>query len=195
MMVEVSENRLRLVGKKYPMAFDEIYNLYGKKVLNLAYRLTGNEEVAKDLTQDVFVKIFQNLKDFHNKSQLYTWIYRIAMNHFINHFKRERKRFWMNLLDGSVMDLLNKNEIYKTNQINLSPEIIIEKGEREKIVLSIINSLPIKYRIPLYLQRYEDMSLEEIASVLDITVNAVESRIHRAKKKLIVKFEPWLKYL
>jgi len=80
------------------------------------------------------------------------------------------------------MDLLNKKEIYKTDQNNLSPETIIEKGEREKIVLSIINSLPMKYRVPLYLQRYESMSLEEIALILNITINAMESRIYRAKK-------------
>lgn len=181
-MVEVTEKSSALVVKEFAMTFDEIYNLYGKKVLNLAYRLTGNEELAKDLTQDIFVKIFQNLEGFQNKSQLYTWIYRITMNHCINHLKRERKRFWLDLLDRRVMDLLNKKQIYKTDQNNLSPETIIEKGEREKIVLSIINSLPMKYRVPLYLQRYESMSLEEIALILDITVNAVESRIHRAKK-------------
>jgi RNA polymerase sigma-70 factor (ECF subfamily) len=84
-MVEVTEKSSALVVKEFAMTFDEIYNLYGKKVLNLACRLTGNEELAKDLTQDIFVKIFQNLEGFQNKSQLYTWIYRIAMNHCINH--------------------------------------------------------------------------------------------------------------
>ena len=87
-------------------AFEEIYEAYAERVLNLAYRLTGNEEVARDLTQDIFIRVYEKLGTFEGKSHVYTWIYRIAVNHIFNHLKRERRYRWLSLLDRDVSDAL-----------------------------------------------------------------------------------------
>ena len=76
-----------------------------------------------------------------------------------------------------------------------SPAQILEDSEREKIVKSMINELPAKYRVPFTLFKFEEMSYKEIAESMEISLSAVTTRIHRARKQLIKKLEPWLKYL
>lgn len=180
------------------MTFEEIYRLYGKKVLNLAYRFTGSEETARDLTQDVFVKVYQNLSTFQGKSQIYTWIYRVAVNHCLNFLKKERKWRLLSLLDQKISDAVRSDHL----QTELpdpaeqsSPAQMLEKAEREIIVRTRVNDLPLKYRAPLVLQRYEGMNNREIAEVLSLSLGTVETRIHRAKKMLIKKLEPWVTHL
>jgi RNA polymerase sigma-70 factor (ECF subfamily) len=180
------------------MKFEEIYREYGERVLNLAYRYTANTEVARDLTQDVFIKIYKNLAGFQNRSQLYTWIYQITTNHCLNYLKRERKRRWFTLLDQKVSELFSAGTLDHAARIvqnPQTPEQLLEKSQRENIIRKMIHALPLKYRFPLILQRYEDLPIQEIADALSLTVAATETRIHRAKKLLIKKLQPYIEQL
>ena len=181
--------------KSLDMTFEEVYHRYGERILNLAYRFTHQKEVARDLTQDVFIKVFENLDKFEQQSQMFTWIYRIAINHLLNYIKRERKRKWIGLLDEKIMDLFHGEGETGFFSSLPPPDHVLEKKERENLILRIINMLPLKYRVPLVLQRYEGLSYREIADTLNISVSAIETRIHRAKKLLIQKLEPWIKNL
>ena len=71
------------------------------------------------------------------------------------------------------------------------PDEIIEHEEREVLVWKLIQKLPSKYRVPLILQRYDQMNLKDIASVMDLSTSAVETRVHRAKKKLLQLMKPY----
>jgi len=176
------------------MSFDELYEKYARNILNLAYKMTGVEETARDLTQDIFLKVYQNLPEFKGESHIYTWIYRISLNHIINYLKRERRFRWMELMDSKVSDVLNRDEIHPNFNMHsnpILPDKKIEKVERERIVWSIILKLPEKQRVPFVLHRYEGLSYQEIADQLSISLSNVESRIHRAKNFLIKKLEPW----
>lgn len=177
------------------MTFEVIYQTCGEKILNLAYRFTQREDVARDLMQDVFVKVYENLDTFKHQSKIYTWIYRIALNHFLNYLKRERNRKWMRLMDENILDLLRSEKTGAFSTSIPQPDHILESKEREKRVLKIINTLPLKYRVPLVLHRYEGMSYQTIADTLNISISALETRIHRAKKLLIQKLEPLIKQL
>lgn len=180
------------------MKFEDIYREYGERVLNLAYRYTSNSEVARDLTQDVFIKVYQNLAGFQNRSQLYTWIYMITTNHCLNYLKRERKRRWLSLLDQNVSEVFKSGTAEKSARLiqnPLTPDQILEKSQREKIIRKMIDSIPLKYRFPLILQRYEELPVQEIAKTLSLTVPATETRIHRAKKLLIKKLQPYIDQL
>lgn len=177
------------------MSFDEIYEKYARNVLNLAYKMTGAEETARDLTQDIFLKVYQSLSSFKGESHIYTWLYRIALNHILNFLKRERKFHWMELMDTKISDVLNRNEIipdYTLHSNPISPDAKIEKREREEIVWSIILKLPEKQRVPFVLHRYQGLSYQEIADQLGISLSNVESRIHRAKKILIKELGQWV---
>lgn len=180
------------------MSFEEIYEKYGSRVLNLAFRFTSDEEIARDLTQDVFVKVYQNLSDFKHKSGIYTWIYRIATNHFINYLKKERRRRWYQLLDQNIGEIVRADtDIHEfwEQTVFPSPEHHLERKEKENLILRLVHSLPLKYRTPLILQRYEDMTSLDIAEILSLPVGTVETRLYRARKLLVKRLEPWLKYI
>lgn len=178
--------------------FEEIYRSYAGRILNIAFRLTGNEETARDLTQDIFLKVYRSLGSFEEKSHIYTWIYRIAINHIMNHLKKEKRQRWFTVLDASVLDLMHEEAPDPSFRERISvpgADSAMEAAERAAIVWKSIQSLPPKYRVPLVMHHYEDMSYQEIADALELSMSAVESRIHRAKKQLIKKLAPLLEHL
>lgn len=184
--------------KDASQTLEEIYRSHGERILNMAYRMTGNEETARDLTQEIFLKVYEKLSSFRGESQLYTWLYRLAVNHILNYLKRSQRRQWLNLLDKSVGELLKQEQAetgYPLSPPEQSAQGLLEQQEREKIVWKIIQTLPVKYRVPLVLYRYEGYSYREIAGMMNISLSAVETRIHRARKMLIEKLEPWMKEL
>ena len=177
------------------LSFDELYEKYGHRILNLAYRMTGGEESARDLTQDIFIKVYENLEEFNQQSTAYTWIYRIAVNHILNYLKRQNRYNWLYFLDRSVSEVMrSETPIFEfwTDGGFESPEKKLEKKQREALIWQLIQQLPAKYRVPLVLQRYDNMRNKEIAEVMEISVPAVESRIFRAKKKLLVLMKPYM---
>jgi len=177
------------------MSFEEIYKEYAENILNLAYKMTGREDVARDLTQDIFLKVYQNLDSFRGQSRIYTWLYRISLNHIINYLKKEKRYRWIELLDTKVNEALESDDFeskFNLHSNPMPPDKEIEKTEREKIVWGFILQLPPKQRVPFVLHRYEGLSYQEIADQLQISLSNVESRIHRAKKFLINKLTPWV---
>lgn len=178
--------------------FDAIYAQYGERILNLAYRLTANQETARDLTQDIFMKVYQNLGDFEKKSSVYTWIYRIALNHIYNYLKKERRQSWFGLLDKDFSDLArdsSEESVLPAGTHATAADRALEAEERARLVWDTIRTLPVKYRVPLVLHHYEEMSYKDIAAAMGLSMSAVETRIHRARKQLIKKLEPWLKHI
>jgi RNA polymerase sigma-70 factor (ECF subfamily) len=178
--------------------FEEIYRNHGQRVLNLAFKFVKQEDVARDMTQDVFMKVYEHLDTFRDESDIATWIHRIALNHLMNYLKRERRYSWFALMEENVADAFHSNRtasmaIHQSD--DPTPHTMLETSEREQILSEAVESLPPKYRVPFLLQRDEGMSQREIAAALDISVSAVEARIHRAKKKLIDKLEPWLDHI
>lgn len=198
MALKTEEQELSVENEPPTLTFEDIYQEFGEKILNLAYRMTGVEETARDLTQDIFIKVYQNMEAFRGESQMYTWMYRIAANHILNHLKSARRWRWLSLMDKPLGEVFKEEEIEPGFQERASPpgpDRHLEKSEREKIVWNAVQSLPPKYRIPFVLHRYEEMSYREIAEVMDLSLSAVEARLHRAKKMLINKLEPLLKEL
>jgi RNA polymerase sigma-70 factor (ECF subfamily) len=177
------------------MTFEEIYSAYSERILNLVYRMTSREEVARDLTHDIFIKVYHNLGTFNQQSQVYTWMHRIAVNHVLNYLKHEKRAQWFSLNSEDTMDKEQHKNIVRafmeeTNSVHADKAI--EQTERANTVWSAVQSLSPKYRIPLILFHYENISYKEIAEMMELSMSAVESRIHRAKKQLIKKLEPLL---
>ncbi len=183
---------IRLEGEGMP-SFEEIYRTYGERILNLLYRFTPREQVARDLLQDVFIKVYEHIGTFENRSQIYTWIYRITVNHALNYLKRERRNVWFDFMDESVGELLTREKIETAGfgkNDSPGPDQIVEDQEREQLAKQAIDSLHPNYRIPFVLFKDEHLSYDEIAKVLSISHSAVETRIHRARKALIKKIGP-----
>jgi RNA polymerase sigma-70 factor (ECF subfamily) len=190
------KKKLSNINNNQEITFEEVYSDCSTKILNLAYRFTSDGEQARDLTQDIFIKVFQNLKNFKGESSAFTWVYRIAVNHILNYLKKEKRRKFIQLIDKNVKEAIMEEAGSRTLITNNpSPSQILEDEERSRIVKSIIDELPPKYRVPFILYKYEGMSYKEIAESLEISLSSVETRIYRARKQLIAKLEPWLKIL
>jgi RNA polymerase sigma-70 factor (ECF subfamily) len=194
-VVEHSVEYTKLIENPATLTFDEVYTAHAERVLNLAFRLTGDEDVARDLSQEIFIKVYQNLDTFEHRSQIFTWIYRIAINHINNHLKKERRRRWVPLIESKISDVASE-ATFEPGQWGSaavpSSEKGLERSQRAQIVWNTVQTLEAKYRVPLVLHHYEGLSYKEITEAMQISMSAVESRIHRAKKQLIKELEPWL---
>jgi RNA polymerase sigma-70 factor (ECF subfamily) len=174
--------------------FEGIYEAYADSILNLAWRMTANEEVARDLTQEIFMKVYQSLDTFERRSSVYTWIYRIAVNHIYNYLKKERRKGWADVLDKTLSEAVHEDAAEDPHPAAPEPaaDRRLEDAERAEVVWRAVASLPPKYRVPIVLYHYQGMSYKDIAEASGLSMSAVETRIHRGRKKLVKLLEPWI---
>jgi RNA polymerase sigma-70 factor (ECF subfamily) len=152
--------------------------------------MSGNREEAEDTTQDVFIKIFHTVGKFRGEAKLSSWIYRIAVNTCLKRARRKKLENWV-----SLEFLFQEKEQLQPASPEEPPNQQIEIAEKEQIVQKAIQSLPERQKTALILHRYENLSYEEIAAVMEISLSAVESLLHRAKDNLAQKLIPLKKYL
>ena len=173
-------------------AFKELFESYKSLVIDLCFRLVGNKEEAEDLTQEVFFKIYKSIKTCRHRSKVSTWIYKIAFNLSLNHVRKKRQLSWLsldNFSEQSNGEILNAHPAPPRDQ----PDAFLEQKERENIMWQMINSLPKNQRVALILQKYEGLSCQEIAEILECSITTVQARLHRAKENLQKKLLPYLK--
>lgn len=171
--------------------FNQIYFEYRLMVFNLALHYVLNTEDAEEITQDVFVKVYNTIQDFKYDSSIKTWIYRIAVNASLDFIKRKnsKKRFF----------IFGKKSTSEKEYLSVKntehPGVILEHKEKSALLFSVINQLPENQRTAFLLSKLEGLSNPEIAVVMEISISAVESLQVRAKKtlreKLGEKFEEY----
>lgn len=159
----------------------EIYKAYSPKIVLYLSRLVGKDN-AEDLMQEVFIKVFNSLDSFKGNSKLSTWIYKIATNTAIDKLKS------FNYKNEKHITSLDYVEPLKAKTKNTNPESDIEynflKQEMNQCIADYINKLPENYRAIFILKEYDDLPIEEISSILEISVDNVKIRLHRSRKKL-----------
>ena len=162
-------------------------------VLNMCLRFTGRQEEAEDLAQDVFLRIFQAAPRYQETAAFTTYLYRVTMNVCLNYQRRKK------ILRFFSLDKQSDNGSAETNfhyarriASDDKPDIEIERMETSEIVQDAIDSLPENQKIAVIMFRYLNLSYQEIAEILDTSVSAVESRLHRAKLNLKKKLSPYL---
>ena len=171
-MLKNEEEIVRKAKDGDEKAFEIIVKTYQSKVANLIYKIIGDETIVEDLTQDVFVKVYESIKDYRLESALYTWIYRITVNICIDEIRRRRRGKFLRL------------EKYENKPSHPQIERNIEVEEIRKKVRDAVMKLPYEYRITIILKEFEDLSYEEIAKILGIRLGTVKSRIFRARELL-----------
>ncbi|HEY6119360.1 MAG TPA: sigma-70 family RNA polymerase sigma factor, partial [Pyrinomonadaceae bacterium] len=171
-------------------AFDLLVRERSGEIYGLLYRLTQNAEEARDLTQETFLRAFQNIGSFRGEADLKTWIYRIAINQARNRWRwwRRRKRDATISLDAS--DGRTQPLIYSLRASRSSnPELATLAHERENALTIALHSLGRSYRETVILRDVEGFSYEEIATTLGISVGTVKSRLARGRQELRRKLE------
>ena len=167
--------------------FNKLYQQHCDMVFNLCLNYLHNQEDAKELTQDVFVKIHYELETFKKKSTYKTWIYRITVNcclDFIKFSKRKKRLGFMTSL--FTENYKEKPELPK--EFN-HPGVALEDKEGVNNILSKINELNERQKTVLILKVIEDLNVKEISEIMELGHKATESLLSRAKYNLKIKME------
>lgn len=167
------------------LAFDELISAHQERVFNVAYRLMGNYEEALDLTQEVFLNCFRKIGSFKGDSALSTWLYRITVNTAKNRWKYQQSR---GMKKTESIDSPNPEQDEKVltelPSPNPGPSDVASGRETISRFEECLQKLPEEYREVLVLRYIEELSYEEIAEILRISLGTVKSRIHRARTEL-----------
>ena len=151
------------------IAFGRLVDKYQRLVFNLALNMSKNHDDAADITQSVFLKVFEKLQSFDPKYKFFSWLYRIAVNESLN-FVQKRGRT-EELEEETVSDLP-------------SPDGVMESGDITQGVQDALLELDLNYRVVLILKHFQELSYEEISQVLDIPEKLVKSRLFTARTML-----------
>src|SRR5580700_6715885 len=171
-------------------AFEELVSRYEAKIFRLTMNITRNREDAEDAMQDAFLKSYSHLKNFHEDSRFYTWLVRIAANEALMRLRKRRPNQFS--LDEPIEgdDNLIPQEIEDWGP---SPEQRFAQTEMHEILSNVIDTLEPDFRVVFVLRDIEELSTEETANTLGISVPAVKSRLLRARLKLRQKLNRYFR--
>ena len=153
-------------------AFSELVCIHARGVLNVIYRMCGDQQFAEDVAQETFIQAWMHLSSYRPQTRLRNWLYRIAVNTATDRFRKEKR-----ILPQDIEDLSLRDE-------QPGPESLVSQQERAALVQKAVLSLPEASRAVLVLREYEEMSYHEIADALNIPVGTVMSRLNYARKLL-----------
>jgi RNA polymerase sigma-70 factor (ECF subfamily) len=177
---------------KQPQAFRQLIEKYQRLVFNACYNLTRSTQDAEDITQEVFIEVYESVHQFRHESKLSTWLYRVAVNKSLNHLRKNRMK---NMLHSIEQFFKNDNgaQLDIEDPSAANTPYSIDYTERSQVLMKAINSLPENQRIAFTLNKYDELSYQEITEIMGISLSSVESLIHRAKlnlqKKLITYYK------
>jgi len=174
--------------------FEVLFTRYEKGIFNLIYRMVGDFEDATDLTSQTFLHALRAYDRFRGEAQEYTWLYRIAVNLCKNHFrKRDREaRIEMVSLDAPIMSDGEEME-RDIEDLTHSPERSLESQEMQGLIQQAIMSLSPDLRMVILLRDVQGLSYQEVADATSCTVEAVKSRVFRARGHLRRTLGPHLR--
>ena len=156
-------------------AFEQLVLRHQELVFSLAYKLTGNREMANDVAQEAFIRAWKAIEKFRGDSTFSTWIYRITVNTAWTLRKKAKKHNTLNIDDTYEPIVIDEKK---------DPEMVAINSDLSSVLSKALNNLPVEQRIIVELKNIEGRSHKEIADYLDISVTAAKVRLHRAHQKL-----------
>ena len=174
-------------------AYDKLAEIYQKKIYGLSFHLTRNQMDAQDVTQEVLLTLFRKINMFQGKSAFSSWVYRIAVN--ASYMKLRSKKKEPNISIDELMPSFNSAGFQqeKIQDWSENTESLLFTKETRDVINKAVDLLPEKEKVVFLLRDVEGLSSEKAGEILDLTVPAVKSRLHRARlflrKKLSNYFE------
>ncbi len=172
-------------------AFQELVLPHEKRLFSLAKRMTRNEQDAEDIVQDTLLKAIDKLETFRTESSFGTWLYSIALNagrQYLVHRKRRATTPAEELLDNS-----SHHEDHHRLREWRDPHLVLEANEIRKFISEAVDELPAEYSVPFLLRYEEELSIKEIAGLLELSEAATKSRVLRARLFLREKLDSILR--
>ena len=156
-------------------AYAMLVRRYQEPIFNLVYRMTQSHADAADLTQEAFIKAYEKLYRFREGKKFFPWLYTIALNHTRNHLRKGRNS---RLVDVPDCELHSDSQYARQEEEKICGRLDLQRLQRALL------ALPWEYREALILRYREELSMEDIASALSISLSGAKMRVHRGLKKL-----------
>ncbi|MDI9873111.1 RNA polymerase sigma factor [Flectobacillus rivi] len=169
------------------LAFKHLVDKYQDKVQNTCWGFVKSSTEAEDLTQEVFIEIYESIHAFKFESKLGTYIYRVAVNKSLDYIRKQKsQKRW-----GVILSILSWSENKELPSMPdwEHPGVTLENKERASILMSKVEELPDNQRVAFTLHKIEGLSYQEIAEVMQVSLASVESLIFRAKQNLKKKLQ------
>jgi RNA polymerase sigma-70 factor (ECF subfamily) len=166
---------VRLAQSGNDQAFGELIGAYQVPVYNLCYRMLGDGGEAEDAAQETFLRAYRNIKKYDPNRKFVTWVLSIASNHCIDRLRKRRLTF---------LSIEKTPEVWEGSNPEPGPEGSLEELELQEEVQTLLRTLSGPDRAAILLRYWYDYSYEEIADTLTLSVSAVKSRLHRARREL-----------
>lgn len=182
MISDYEKTLIKKAKKGNIKAFEKLIVKHEKIAYNTAYRLFNNEEDAKDITQEAFIKVFKNIKNFNESSSFSTWIYRIVTNTCLDEMRKRKGKETESLDENIEME----DSSIKKDVEDVSTDLeknIIEKEEKQEIH-NAIHSLKEDYKTVIILKDIQGFKYDEISKILECSVSTVKTRVRRGRNNL-----------
>jgi RNA polymerase sigma-70 factor, ECF subfamily len=163
--------------------FEELVRRYQRPIAAYVYRMVGDYESALDLTQEIFIKVYNSLRRYRSEFKFSTWIYKIAHNSAVDHLRRTSTRE-QSLISGPEDDQFE----LPLESNRPSPEQESERKERRIEIESVVRGLPASYRELVILRHSQDLTYEEIVEVTGLPLGTVKNRLFRAREMMRQQF-------
>ncbi len=158
-------------------AFEELLIRHQEQVYRLACRIVGNSEEARDIAEEVFINLWENPSSYKPTAKFSTWLYRVTSNRSISHLRIRRFKSLFSFSENDSSDIFSDDPAER-------PDVMAEKSDdRERIARAMMN-LPPRQRAAIHLRYREEMSVAEVAEVLNLSLKSVESLLFRGKQYL-----------
>jgi len=169
-------------------AFEEIVRRYKDQLINFAYRYLSDFDDAEDVVQETFMRVFRKKKAYKNVAKFSTWIYTITGNLAKTELRRRRRRKIL-----SLSNLGYEDKDFELKDVTKGPEESVDELIQDGVIQQAINSLPEKFREVIIFRDIQELSYEEISTILKIPLGTVKSRVNRGRLKLQEKLVGYLK--
>jgi len=176
------DNFISRLKVKDQSAFKELVEQFRYRVYNTALGLLQDDKDAEDISQEVFLEVYQSITNFREKSKVSTWIYRITVQKSLEYIRKQNRK----KRSATLLSLFGKENLVAApdNSPFYHPGVQLENKERAVILFKAIKKLPINQRMAFTLNKVEYMSYQEIAEIMKVSVSSVESLLFRAKQNL-----------
>jgi len=164
-------------------AFNELYDRYSLKVFNYCLAFTGNEDDAKDCTQEIFIRVFKNIRSFRSDAKFYTWLYRIMINNCRDMVRKTsyRKR---RIMTGTVKEHSDTARVNDPSSHYDDPHTVLTRKEMHKAFCEALQKLQPAFRKVIILRDIEGRSYEEISEITGMKMGTIRSSIARGRYKM-----------
>ena len=163
-------------------AFHELVGRYKKKIFYLAYDITGDHHEAEDISQEVFMKMFRSLKTFRRDAKMSSWLYQITVNTSIDSLRKKSSKPKRSIEEFDQINI--QEQVAGSVSQSLDPQKSTEASQIQHQISQALQNISPKERTVFVMRHYNDLKLNEIAEILNVTIGTVKSLLFRAIRKL-----------